>query len=463
MNTKQLLAGASNVDITPPIGTRINGDFISHYAHTIHDNLYSKALALKSGEETVVMVVVDICYMQDDFLRPIRKEISQKTGLQDKNLLFSCTHAHSAGAICDLLLGAADLPYTRKLPALIVQSVIDALDNLVPAKIAFCSLDVPDHILCRRYFMQDGFEPYNPVTGKLDMVKTNPFGAEDQIVGPVAKMDTELSYLAVKSTDNQWISLFANYSLHYVGDFEAGTISADYFGEFASQIKSILKAGDDFVGILSNGTSGEANIWDFINRDRYPKENFKKSKLIAKDLAEKIEASLKDLTWDNELALYTEYEELFLDIRKPSQQEFEDAIKIVKDSNYENITLIDHDVLRRLYAREQVLLYEGEDNEVLPVQAIKIGNVVIGALAGEFFAETGLWLKENSPVKNYFSIGLANGCVGYVPPAHEIERGGYETWRCRTSKLDKGSEVIVREKLMNIINNVALYKKNSIN
>jgi hypothetical protein len=100
---------------------------------------------------------------------------------------------------------------------------------------------------------------------------------------------------------------------------------------------------------------------------------------------------------------------------------------------------------------------------VLPVQAIKIGNVVIGALAGEFFAETGLWLKENSPVKNYFSIGLANGCVGYVPPAHEIERGGYETWRCRTSKLDKGSEVIVREKLMNIINKVALYKKNSIN
>jgi hypothetical protein len=90
-------------------------------------------------------------------------------------------------------------------------------------------------------------------------------------------------------------------------------------------------------------------------------------------------------------------------------------------------------------------------------KADKIGNVVIGALAGEFFAETGLWLKENSPVKNYFSIGLANGCVGYVPPAHEIERGGYETWRCRTSKLDKGSEVIVREKLMNIINKVALH------
>lgn len=455
MNAKQFLAGAASVDITPPLGTRINGDFISHYAHTIHDNLFSKALALKSGEETVVMVVVDICYMQDDFLRPIRKEVSQKTGLPETNLLFCCTHAHSAGAVCDLLLGAADLPYTRKLPTLIIQSVLDALDKLAPAKIAFGSLDVPDHILCRRYFMKEGYEAYNPVTRKSDIVKTNPFGAEDQIVGPIAKMDTELSYLAVKSTEDQWISLFANYSLHYVGDFGAGIISADYFGEFATQLKGILNAGDDFVGILSNGTSGEANIWDFVNGDRYPKGDFEKSKLIAKDLAEKIAKSLKDLVWDHEFAITVEYEELHLQVRKPSPHELEEAIKILKDINFEDITIIDNYVLTRIYAREQILLNAGAAKEVLPIQAIKIGDGIIGALAGEFFAETGLWLKQNSPVKNYFSIGLANGAVGYVPPAHEFDRGGYETWRCRSSKLEKDSEAIVRKKLLDIINKSA--------
>lgn len=458
MNSKQFLAGAASVDITPPLGTRINGDFISHYAHTIHDNLFSKALALKSGEETVVMVVVDTCYMQDDFLRPIRREISQKTALPEKNLLFCCTHTHSAGAVCDLLLGAADLPYARKLPALIIRSVIEALNNLVPAKIAFGSLDVPEHILCRRYFMQKGYKPYNPVTGKSDLVKTNPFGAEDQIIRPVAKMDTELSYLAVKSTDDEWISLFANYSLHYVGDFGAGTISADYFGEFATQLKSILNAGDDFVGVLSNGTSGEANIWEFVNSNRYPKGDFEKSKLIANDLAEKLATTLKDLKWDHEPVISAEYEELHLKVRKPSLQEFKEAVQVVKESDYETIKIVDNDVLRRIYAREQVLLYEGEEIEVLPLQVIKIGNVIIGALAGEFFAETGLWLKENSPMENYFSIGLANGCVGYVPPAHEIERGGYETWRCRTSKLEKGSEVLVKRKLLELINKVAADK-----
>jgi neutral ceramidase len=454
MNTKQFLAGAASVDITPPLGTRINGDFVSHVAHTIHDKLYSKALALKSGSETIVLVVVDTCYMQDDFLRPVRKEINLKTGLPEQNILFSCTHTHSAGAVADLLMGAADLPYTRKLPGLIIESVLNALAHMVPAQVGFGAIDVPEHVLCRRYFMKDGYQAYNPVSGSTDEVKTNPFGAEDQIEGPIAEMDTQLSYLAVQSTDGHWISLLANYSLHYVGDFGPGIISADYFGAFAREIKQTLGAGDEFVGILSNGTSGEANIWDFKNNKNYPTGDFKKSSFIANDLAIKIAASIEGLTWNLEFDISTAYEELWFPVNKPSAEELAAAKALVSISNCDHITSIDQDVLKKIYAREQILLEAGPDEEVLPVQAVRIGDVVIGALAGEFFAETGLWLKKNSPVKQYFSIGLANGVVGYVPPAHEIERGGYETWRCRTSKLQKGAETVVKERLLQLIHEV---------
>lgn len=173
-------------------------------------------------------------------------------------------------------------------------------------------------------------------------------------------------------------------------------------------------------------------------------------------MAERIAASMNSLTWDNEFAISAEYEELYLGVTKPSQQELEEAANVMKESNYENITTVDNDILRKIYAREQVLLSQEREKEVLPIQAIKIGKGVIGALAGEFFAETGLWLKQSSPVKNYFSIGLANGCVGYVSPAHELKRGGYETWRCRTSKMEKGSEALVRNKLLKLINKVAI-------
>lgn len=58
-----LLAGAARIDITPPLGTIINGDFVTHYAKTIHDPLYAKALWLEAGTGVLVFVVVDICVM----------------------------------------------------------------------------------------------------------------------------------------------------------------------------------------------------------------------------------------------------------------------------------------------------------------------------------------------------------------------------------------------------------------
>jgi hypothetical protein len=58
----------------------------------------------------------------------------------------------------------------------------------------------------------------------------------------------------------------ANYSLHYVGGQGPGHVSADYFGFFAEEIEDLLEArrsDPPFVGILSNGTSGNINNIDF--------------------------------------------------------------------------------------------------------------------------------------------------------------------------------------------------------
>ena len=81
------------------------------------------------------------------------------------------------------------------------------------------------------------------------------------------------------------------------------------------------------------------------------------------------------------------------------------------------------------------------------MQSLKIGDITIGALGGEFFAEAGLALKEKIGTDKYFTITMANGYIGYVPPAHEIEKGGYETWRCRTSHIEENGEDIVRNAL----------------
>lgn len=453
MKTQEFRAGASQVDITPPLGTLINGDFITHFAHTIHDPLYVKALVMERGQNVLALVIVDICAMAKDFVDEVKSRIEDETGIPPSHVLISSTHTHAAGSVESLLLGAADLPYRKKLPGLIVASVVEAKAKMNPARIAFGSADAPEHVVCRRFFMKEGYVARNPVSGGLDKVKTNPAGDEDQIVKRVSQMDTQVGFMAVQSKDHQWISLVANYSMHYVGDWENGTITADYFGFFSKYIKENIQASDDFVCMMTNGTSGEANIWDFLAPDRYPKEHFAKSSLIGKDLADKVTGALGQLEWEENPDLAGLYSEISLDVDKPSEQMLAHASEIVRTADLENVKIINEETLRKIYAREQILLNEYPDTIPFPVQLLRIGSGLIGGLGGEFFAETGLYLKSVSK-KNYFTITLANGYVGYVPPAHEMALGGYETWRCRTSHLKPSAEDNVRKEMAGLLKQI---------
>src|SRR5690606_5690066 len=157
--------------------------------------------------------------------------------------------------------------------------------------------------------------------------------------------------------DQQWISVLANYSLHYVGDWDNGTLSADYFGIFSKILGEKLNAGEDFVGMMSNGTSGDINIWDFLGSGSYPQGNFEKSRYIGGDLASKIATVIPDLVWDLNPALAAINGELKLKRRKHSPEELQKARDIIGEGGYEQL-IPDRDGWRKIYAREQVLLHE---------------------------------------------------------------------------------------------------------
>lgn len=442
-------AGAAQVDTTPPLGTVINGDFVTHYATYIHDPLHAKALVLQKGPITLALVVVDICVMGQELLDHTKRLITEAHGIPASQVMISSTHTHAAGAVEEVHLVQADLAYRNNLPGLILQAVGNALDNLQPAQIAFGKTDAPQHVLCRRYQMDSSYEPINPVSDKADKIKTNPFGVEAQILRPVATPDPELSFLAVKGLSGEWISILGNYSLHYVGDWDNGTVSADYFGVFSNSLKEKLNASSNFVGMMSNGTSGDINIWDFLDQDRYPKGLFEKSKLIGEDLASRVVEMLPNLTWEENPDLGAVFEQNLVPRRMPSPEELRESADILKTGKLEYL-VPDREGWRKLYAREQLLLAEYPASATVPLQVLSIGSGRIGALPGEFFAATGLKIKEDVPGP-YFTITLANGNVGYVPPSEELANGGYETWRCRISNLQSEAEEEIRTALVSLI------------
>jgi neutral ceramidase len=449
----QIYAGAAKSDITPPFGTIINGDFLPMYARAIHDHLYAKALAFSDGKQYFVFVLVDNMTLDADTINAAKENIKNLNGLQPGQIMIAATHAHSCGSVIETGTCMADLAYRSILPGKIAEAVNLAMDNLQPAKIAWGNADVPKHVSCRRWYMKPGFDTTNPFGGKDKVWMNPPFGSKfsDR---PVSDTDPQVSYLAVKSVSGKWISLLANYSTHYVADVPPDTISADYFGEFALQLKAKLKAEEGFVGIMSNGTSGDVNTFDFKNKKNYPAGYFEKSKLIADDITTAIISSLKKVSWVTTPVFKIAAAQTSVGTRKPSQQLLAKSKLLVKNTDFAALNTTDKasDAFARLYALEIVKLDYYQQNKLsLPLQAIRIGDGTIGTLPGEFFSETGLNLKKKSPCKYYFSISLANAMIGYVPPASQFNLGGYETWLCSGSYAAKNAEEKITAALMKLI------------
>ena len=84
--------------------------------------------------------------------------------------------------------------------------------------------------------------------------------------------------------------------------------------------------------------------------------------------------------------------------------------------------------LSYIYAERILKMADYPATTTTPVQALRIGQVCIGALPFEVFCETGLEFRNRSPLQPAFLVELAHGYYGYLPTPAQHRLGGYETW-----------------------------------
>ena len=435
---KVFQAGAATSNITPPLGEGIIAGWttppssihaggglvggVGDPAEHVNDELQARCLVLDDGETKLVFVVLDIRYTNRELIDEAKRLIHEETNIQKGHIMVSTTHTHSeAGTRAD---GLPFNNYQKFLIRRIADVVKVANNNLEPARIGWGKGSVPQHVFVRRWKMKPGTPLPNPFGGQ-DKVRMNP-GRNPNLLEPAGKPDPEVSFISVQSTDGRPIALFANYSLHYVGGVPSGHISADYFGVFADRIQELLKAdrqNPKFVGIMSNGTSGDVNNINFAA----PAENYssyEKIRIVAEDLAQEVMRVYKTILHHDWVRLQTAQEGLTLKVRKPDRQTIEHAEWVLSRPD----TVTPGHSLEKYYA-ERILQMPGyADNVDIILQTFRIGDLGIAAIPFETFAETGLELKAKSPFNSSFNISLANGSFGYLPPPEQHELGGYETW-----------------------------------
>jgi hypothetical protein len=204
-----------------------------------------------------------------------------------------------------------------------------------------------------------------------------------------------------------------------------------------------------FVGILSNGTSGDVNNINFREpiRKTLPGERCRTVAEIVAVAARKANAKATHRT---NITLAVAEKDIKLGVRKPSAVEIQRAKDIL--AKVGELVL---QGLEEVYARETVLLADYPNQVPVKLQAMRIGGLGIVAIPCEVFTEIGLTIKAKSPLKPTFTIELANGYNGYLPTPEQHKLGGYETWRARSSYLEVNASEAITTTVLDLLNQVA--------
>ncbi len=424
-----LRAGAYAMDVTPQkFPVSVNGGFADRKVNSAHDPLHARCLVLDDGTTKLAIVVVDSCMIPRELIDEAKKLAAKKTGIPATNMLISATHTHSAPAVASVFGSDADAEYTKFLVRKIAEGIDKAHTNLAPAKLAWGIAEEPHQVFNRRWKLKAGVKNLDPFGGDTDKVKMNPPRMSIDLLEPAGPTDPRVTVMSLRDADDKPLALFANYSLHYVGDMPA--LSADYFGVFADSVSQKLKAGKGFVGLLSNGTSGDVNNINF--KEASPKfQPGERSRLVADAVATAAVKSLDKAEYGSRMALRVATKDIELGVRKPTADEVKRAEVILEKAKGRDLKGSEE-----TYARETVLMAKYPDKVKVPVQVLLIGQFAVVAIPCEVFTEIGLAVKKNSLLKTTCVVSLANGYFGYLPTPAQHALGGYETWRARSSFLE---------------------------
>jgi neutral ceramidase len=433
-----LRAGAYAQDVTPQkFPVSVNGGFSDRQATAANDPLHARCLVLDDGTTKVALVVVDSCMIPREIHDAAKELASKKTGIPAANIMISATHTHTAPTLAGTFQSEANEEYVKFLTEKIASGIAKANAKLAPAQLAAGVGEEPNQVFNRRWKMKEGVVNADPFGGTSDKVKMNPGNLNPGLLEPAGPTDPRVTALSFRLRDDGPLAFYANYSLHYVGDMPA--LSSDYFGVFADVIAQKLKAEAGFVGLLSNGTSGDVNNINF--KETPPKyKPGERSRLVAEAVADAALKGLSKAEYRSDLALAVAMKSLELPVRKPTVAEIKRAEEILEKAKGRELKGPEE-----VYARETTFMAKYPENVTILLQVVRIGDVAIVAIPCEVFAEIGLEIKKASPFPITCVVSLANGYYGYLPtPAHHA-LGGYETWRARSSYLGvKSSEEIVK-------------------
>ncbi|HOV72331.1 MAG TPA: neutral/alkaline non-lysosomal ceramidase N-terminal domain-containing protein [Candidatus Hydrogenedentes bacterium] len=238
-----LEAGAAKADITPPLGTPLNGygSRMGRGATSVHDPLWARCLYLNDGETSLFLINADLCIINRE-LRARVLELAPPE-VKPQNIILTATHTHSGtGATVKQLVFRAVAG--RFMPEVLEQTaqgfakaMREAYEDRKRAAIGYGTGEQHDFTLNRRE------------TG-----------------GPI---DPQIGVIRVDDADGSPIAIVTNLAAHptTVHDDDLYAISAEYPGYYYETLEKLV--GGHCVAMFLNGAEGNQRPTNPENKDHW--------------------------------------------------------------------------------------------------------------------------------------------------------------------------------------------------
>lgn len=452
-----LQAGVARVDITDRTGP-------------VNDPCFVKALVLKSGATTAVIITVDavaiggIGRIGDGFLPSLRAHLEKEFAIAPTSIVINASHCHGI--------------VRNDLEPLVVQAVKEALDHMVPVK-AGAGVGREDRISeNRRLKMKDGSD--------VDMRRAYSMPRDEDVAG-VGPIDPQIGLLRLDREDGRPLAVLYNFACHPIMNPPHKGCSADFPGFASKVIEEAL--GDGAMAFFVQGCAGDINPVRYKEVSRPPDAEPLGSMLGASVLSamRKIETKADvDLKLRNEVIAVpraTDYEQRIAAIEaeqqkaltslKPTNINFKTFLpllieqKLAPDfpSHYsqsylhdralgrdpiakqdtdnrasveaylQNIATMEH--LTRLSANLALLKKHLAETKAaakptleVEVCGLRVGDFKLVTFPSELTVQVGLNIKNAANDPHAFVAGYTNGYIYYTPTVAQRNNRGYAQEDC---------------------------------
>ena len=125
--------GAASIEITPPVGAPLAGNFRDDYASRgVHAPLQSRSVVIRRGDAAVAWISNDLLTMPASLAAEVRRQVAERCGLAGDRVMVAATHTHSGPDVSGLAAQGDPAEIQRTLAPRMAESCAQAFQACEP-------------------------------------------------------------------------------------------------------------------------------------------------------------------------------------------------------------------------------------------------------------------------------------------------------------------------------------------